>query len=92
MLIEFSVDNTGSLFLKPVSRRWQRRIKKHLASFKVAWDGDVLVQEGSPDLASTLELLPERKRRVLETGWGPVMALVDDTTFLMKVGYDAHLI
>ncbi|MFH1810549.1 MAG: hypothetical protein ABIJ09_17540 [Pseudomonadota bacterium] len=90
MLIEFSFDRMGSLYLRPVSKRWQRRIGRHLAEFSVAWDGDVLLQEGSPDIEPTLELLPSQKRQALEAGWGPVTSRVDPWIFLHHVGYDAH--
>lgn len=87
--VTFEMDRCGCLLMTPVSKRLQGRIKRHLAEWKVGWDGSVLVQEDYNAESALEQHLTPSQRRDVDQGW-PVTVLVDPWEWLHYVGWDAH--
>lgn len=86
--IEYSIDRMGCLRMRPVNQRLNKAIGKYLEEWKVAWSGDVFVQEDF-NIEAALEGFTETERRDLDNGWS-VTKLEDPWTWLHYVGWDAH--
>jgi len=87
--VKFHEDRMGCLHLTPLNERLQGRIRRHLAEFKVSWDGSVLIQEDYNAEQALEDYLTPAQRRDVKQGWD-VVVLMDPWTFLHYVGWDTH--
>lgn len=78
----------GSIHVRPVSERIQRRVAAHLQEFEEHADGTAFFQAGG----AAEEFLDDRtpaQRRWISSGW-TLTFRVDAWEFGHWVGYDAH--
>ena len=74
----------------PVSKKLQRKIKKHLEEWNEFWSGYILVQRiDNIDAILNNDPITRLEAIEIEKGW-PVTKLVDPWYWLHWVGYDAH--
>jgi len=89
MKVTWTEDRMGYLYVSPVSDKINRKIERHLADFKVGWDGSVLFQTDYEAENAKEQFLSKAQRNEIDSGWSVTM-LIDPWVYFTWVGYDAH--